>query len=45
VENNTNALRSKISVAVGNLNHKILLNGVKKPKTSNWVYEKLLGCV
>jgi hypothetical protein len=28
VENNTNALR-KISVAVGNLNHKILLNGVK----------------
>jgi hypothetical protein len=26
--NNTNAL-CKISVAVGNLNHKILLNGVK----------------
>jgi hypothetical protein len=28
VESNTNELR-KISVAVGNLNHKILLNGVK----------------
>jgi hypothetical protein len=29
VENNTNALR-KISVAVGNLNHRILLNYVEK---------------
>ena len=35
VESNTNALR-KISVAVGNLNHKILLNGVKNFNLGIW---------
>ena len=35
VENNTNALR-KIRVAVGNLNNKILLNGVKNFNFGIW---------
>ena len=35
VESNTNALR-KISVAVGNLNHKILLNDVKNFNSGIW---------
>jgi hypothetical protein len=41
VENNTNAL-CKISIAEGNLNHKISLNGVKNFNLGIW---KNFGCV
>jgi hypothetical protein len=49
MENNANELR-KISVAVGNLNHKILLNGVKnfnlgRPLRKNNLQKRKRFCI